>query len=194
MQLGQTDLGVSAGSFIEGPAALVGGQNKSQGWRNMNGAVFAKTVGREVAEEALHDAGFLHGYLETFGIFLHDSEMIWGTVGNGRACLYVVDFDKTILDCNPNDIERLRFSDPVFPRPAQRTEMADYWGAVFWCGWRAGQRAAQSVAERTRTPCGPQGDSHRFRQYFLASVRQNCRSEHLGESTAPTAVVGLGGV
>lgn len=194
VQLGQTDLGVSAGSFIEGPAALVGGQNKSQGWRNMNGAVFAKTVGREVAEEALHDAGFLHGYLETFGIFLHDSEMIWGTVGNGRACLYVVDFDKAILDCNPNDIERLRFSDPVFPRPAQRTEMADYWGAVFWRGWRAGQRAAQSVAERTRKPCGPQGDSHRFRQYFLASVRQNCRSEHLGESTAPTAVVGLGGV
>ena len=83
MQLGQTDLGVSAGSFIEGPPALVAGQNKSQGWRNMNGAVFAKAVGREVAEEALHDAGFLHGYLETFDIFLHDSEMIWGTVGNG---------------------------------------------------------------------------------------------------------------
>ncbi|CAE7735853.1 unnamed protein product, partial [Symbiodinium sp. CCMP2456] len=174
VQLGQTDLGVSAGSFIEGPAALVGGQNKSQGWRNMNGAVFAKTVGREVAGEALQDAGFLHGYLETFGLFLHDSEMIWGTVGSGRACLYVLDFDKAILDCNPDDIERLRCSDPVFPRPSQRTIMADYWGAVFWRGWSAGKRAAQSVLDRSRMPFGPQRVSHRFKQHFLTSLRQKC--------------------
>ena len=140
----------------------------------MNGAVFAKAVGREVAEEALHDAGFLHGYLETFDIFLHDSEMIWGTVGNGPACLYVIDFDKAILERDPDDIERLRFSDPVFPRPSQRTEMADYWGAAFWRGWSAGQRAAQAVVEKSRMLLGPQGASDRLKQYFLTSLRQNC--------------------
>ena len=55
-------------------------------------------------------------------------------MGNGRQrapCLYVIDFDKAILERDPDDIERLRFSDPVFPRPSQRTEMADYWGAAF---------------------------------------------------------------
>ena len=69
VQLGQPDLSASAGSIIEGPSALVDGKNVSVGWRNMNGAVFAQTVGRDVAEEALRNVGFLHGYLETFGVF-----------------------------------------------------------------------------------------------------------------------------
>jgi len=166
VQLGQPDLSASAGSIIEGPSALVDGKNVSVGWRNMNGAVFAQTVGRDVAEEALRNVGFLHGYLETFGVFLHDSEMIWGSVGHGPARLYVIDFDKAILDASPAEIARQRSDDPVFPKPGR---LRDYWGAVFWSGWDAGQLAASTVALRTGATLAA-----RFKDLCLVNMRQGC--------------------
>ena len=186
VQLGQTDLSLSAGSLIEGPPAMVGGRNQSQGWRLMNGAVFARTVGQDLAEWALRDAGFLHGFLERFGLFLRDSEMVWAARGDEPARLYVLDFDKAVLDASPTDIARLRATDPVFPRPLGSTLTADVWGTVFWQGWTTGQNSAAlawqnqkpfpppAAAQRLKNSCLPGQQDGRLREHLEGVVARDC--------------------